>query len=71
MEAIRFHGGMRANIPRFRPGQAKRQLLVFFQAKLGLSWKNTLITLSIYTAVDYVMHLKMAIFALLFQKWPH
>ena len=21
MEAIRFHGGMRANIPRFRPGQ--------------------------------------------------
>ena len=29
MEAIRFHGGMRANIPRFRPGQAKRQLLFF------------------------------------------
>jgi hypothetical protein len=29
VEAIRFHGGMRANIPRFRPGQATRQLPIF------------------------------------------
>ena len=45
MEAIRFHGGMRANIPRFRPGQDST-IAHFLLSRCCCCLKNTTYTSS-------------------------